>query len=94
MSNHLHLVLGTTGQQQLQDIVRDFKKYTAVALVRAIVANEQESRKAWLLEIFKKAAKISNQHQKYQFWQNQYHPVELSGNDKQQRCLDYIHNNS
>jgi len=93
MSNHLHLALGTTGQHLLQDIIRDFKKYTSVALIRAIVANEQESRKAWMLEIFKKAAEISNKHQKYQFWQNQYHPVELSDNDKQQRCLDYIHNN-
>ena len=72
MSNHLHLALGTTGQEQLPDIIRDFRKYTAVALVRAIVANEQESRKAWLLEIFKKAAEVSNKHQKYQFWQNQY----------------------
>jgi len=26
MSNHLHLALGTTGQHQLQDIIRDFKK--------------------------------------------------------------------
>lgn len=85
MSNHL--------QHPRQDIIRDFKKYTSVALVRAIASNERESRKTWLLKIFKMAAASSNKHQKYRFWQNQYHPVELSDNDKQQRCLDYIHNN-
>ncbi|QMU26652.1 REP-associated tyrosine transposase [Adhaeribacter radiodurans] len=93
MSNHLHLALGTSGQEPLTNIIRDFKKYTSVAIIRAIQANEQESRKDWMLAIFQKAAESSRKHQKYQFWQNQYHPVELLDNDKQQRCLDYIHQN-
>ncbi|WP_026463867.1 REP-associated tyrosine transposase [Adhaeribacter aquaticus] len=93
MSNHLHLALGTAGQHPLPDIVRDFKKYTSVALIRTIAENPQESRKDWMLEIFRTAAENSSKHQKYQFWQNQYHPIELSDNDKQQRCLNYIHNN-
>jgi len=93
MSNHLHLALGTTGILPLPDIIRDFKKYTSVALIRAIADNAQESRQAWLLQLFKQSAETSNKHQKYQFWQNQYHPIELADDDKQQRCLDYIHNN-
>ncbi|KAA5549145.1 REP-associated tyrosine transposase [Adhaeribacter rhizoryzae] len=93
MSNHLHLALGTAGILPLPDIIRDFKKYTSVTLVRAIAANPQESRKDWMLEIFKRTAETSNKHQKYQFWQNQYHPIELTDNIKQQRCLHYIHHN-
>ncbi len=46
-----------------------------------------------MLEIFQQAAIKSNKHKKYQFWQNQYHPIELSDKDRQQRCLDYIHYN-
>ncbi|MGV3586389.1 MAG: transposase [Adhaeribacter sp.] len=90
MSNHLHLAVETVGILPLPDIVRDFKKYTSVALIRAIAANLQESRKDWMLEIFKQAAETSNKHQKYQFWQNQYHPIELADNNHQQRCLHYI----
>ncbi|WP_207432025.1 REP-associated tyrosine transposase [Sabulibacter ruber] len=93
MSNHLHLALSTEGTITLSDIIRDFKKYTSVALLRAIQENIQESRKEWLLHLFKTAAEGSSKHQKFQFWQNQYHPVELSSNEKQQRCLDYIHHN-
>ncbi|MFC6998761.1 REP-associated tyrosine transposase [Rufibacter roseus] len=93
MTNHLHLALGTDGGMALADIIRDFKKYTSVALVRAIQENIQESRKDWMLSILKEAAAGSSKHLKYQFWQNQYHPVELTNNDQQQRCLDYIHQN-
>jgi putative transposase len=93
MSNHIHLALGTKGRNQLSDIIRDLKKYSFVALVRAIAANGQESRKEWMLDIFKKAAESSSKHQQYQFWQNQYHPVELTDHPHQERCLAYIHHN-
>ncbi len=91
--NHLHLALRNAGKLLLSEIIRDFKKYTSVALLKAITANQQESRKEWMLELFRDAAESSNKHQKYKFWQNHYHPVELSDNDKQQRCIDYIHRN-
>jgi hypothetical protein len=85
--------LGTKGQNKLSDIVRDLKKYSSVALVRAITAKGQESRKEWMLDIFKKEAENSHKHQKYQFWQNQYHPMELTDHHQQERCLAYIHQN-
>ncbi|MBA9078984.1 REP-associated tyrosine transposase [Rufibacter quisquiliarum] len=93
MTNHLHLALGTDGKLPLADIMRDFKKFTSVSLVRAIQENSQESRKEWLLSLFQTAAAGSAKHQKYQFWQSQYHPVELTSNGQQQRCLEYIHQN-
>jgi putative transposase len=93
MSNHIHLALGRQGRNKLSDIIRDLKKYSSVALVRAIAANGQESRKEWMLDIFKKAAENSSKHQQYQLWQNQYHPMELTSPNQQERCLPYIHNN-
>lgn len=93
MRNHIHLALGTQGHHKLSDIVRDLKKYSSVALVRAIAANGQESRKEWMLELFKKTAENGSKHQQYQFWQNQYHPVELSEPKRQERCLANIHDN-
>jgi putative transposase len=93
MSNHIHLALGTQGHNKLPDFIRDLKKDSSVALVRAIAANGQESRKEWMLDIFKKAAESNSKHQQYQFWQNQYHPVELTDSKRQERCLAYFHKN-
>ncbi len=35
--------------------MRDFKKYTSKQIIAAITANEKESRKAWMLNMFKYA---------------------------------------
>lgn len=74
-----------------KDIIRDFKKFTAVKMIKAIKENPQESRKEWLLWMFRKLAEKSNKHQKYCFWQNEYHPIELSDAKMMQQKLDYIH---
>lgn len=93
MSNHVHLIVGSSAKNRLEDIVRDFKKYTSVHICRAIEANRQESRSEWMLSVFREAATQSSKHQKYMFWQNQYHPIELSGNKMMDQKLNYIHNN-
>ena len=93
MTNHIHLIIGWNSENKIEDIIRDFKKYTSVAITRAIKENQQESRKEWLLWMFRKLAEKSNKHQKYCFWQNEYHPIELSSNHLMQQKLDYIHSN-
>lgn len=93
MTNHIHLIIGRGGESKVEQIIRDFKKYTSVQLVRAINSNRQESRKKWILWFFKKLAEKSNKHQKYCFWQEGYHPIELSTNKIMQQKLDYIHLN-
>jgi putative transposase len=53
MSNHIHLIVSSkTGK--LSDTIRDFKKFTASKIVKAIKENEKESRKSWLLWLLKK----------------------------------------
>ena len=93
MTNHLHLIIGRCGSAKIEEIVRDFKKYSSVALIKAIINNPLESRKNWLLWIFSKLAKKSKKHQKYCFWKNEYHPIELIDSEIMQQKLDYIHFN-
>ena len=51
MSNHLHLIVSAK-ENNLSDILRDFKKFTSKQIIKAIQDNEHESRKAWMLELF------------------------------------------
>jgi hypothetical protein len=64
-----------------------------VHVVKAIEANQSESRKEWMLLSFSRAASASKKHNKYKFWQNEYHPVELFYNGMTDQKLDYLHNN-
>lgn len=93
MSNHLHMIIGTEGKNKMEDIVRDFKKYTSVHICKAIENNQQESRKKWMLWMFGQIASKSPKHVKYAFWQNNYHPIELATNQMMEQKLDYIHQN-
>jgi REP element-mobilizing transposase RayT len=54
MSNHVHLIIGTD-DMNLQDIIRDLKKYTSKSLIKAIKENPRESRKEWMLQMFEEA---------------------------------------
>lgn len=45
MSSHLHMIVARHGEQSLEAIIRDIKKYTSVKLIQAICDNEQESRR-------------------------------------------------
>jgi putative transposase len=93
MTNHIHMIVGRTGENKIEDIIRDFKKYTSVHVCRAIESNLEESRKGWMLDLFRKLAIESKKHLKYKFWQNEYHPVELFYNEMMDQKLSYIHEN-
>jgi REP element-mobilizing transposase RayT len=93
MSNHIHLIVGRSGKETIEDIIRDFKKFTSVMICRAIQENPKESRKEWMLDIFKQAAELSSKHQKFKFWQNEYHPIELGHQEIARQKLSYLHRN-
>lgn len=54
MSNHVHLIIGTNGLS-MQDILRDFKKYTSKALIEEVKQNPEESKKNWMEWLFRRA---------------------------------------
>ncbi len=92
MSNHIHIIVGNNGVNKFSDIFRDFKKFTAMQLIKAIKNNPQESRKDWLLWMLEKAGKKNGNNTKYQFWQQDNHPIEIEGSTIDQK-LNYIHAN-
>ena len=91
MSNHLHAIV-SSNELPLSDIIRDLKKFTAKQIIEQI-SNSNESRKEWLLKKFSFAGARNNNNKTYQFWQQDYHAVELSNEKMWQQRTDYIHNN-
>ena len=92
MSNHVHLV-ASTQKEPLEAILRDLKKYTSKAIVKAIEENPQESRKEWLLWMFERAGAKNSNNSRYQFWQQHNQPIELSHRDAFKNAIQYIHEN-
>ncbi|MEM8894882.1 MAG: transposase [Bacteroidota bacterium] len=92
MSNHVHLIIAAKNAN-LSDILRDFKKFTSKAIVKALLENAGESRREWMLEIFGRAGAQNSRNQSYQFWQQDNHPIELDTNYMMVQKLDYLHNN-
>lgn len=93
MSNHVHLILAARGDQLLQNIIRDIKKFTSVKTIEAIAQHPQESRKAWMLWIFARAGEKNSNNRHYQFWQQHNHPIELYNRKIAEQKLKYIHQN-
>ena len=95
MSNHIHLIVSVSGKETLSEVIGAFKSYTAKAIIKAI-EKEPESRKEWLLRLFKfyagKNSKKSKQ-QTHQFWRTDNHPIALYSKKVVVQKLDYIHLN-
>ncbi|RYZ24907.1 MAG: transposase [Chitinophagaceae bacterium] len=92
MSNHAHL-LASAKDGNLSDILRDFKKFTSRQIFAAIQANEQESRKEWMLNIFQKAGEANSRNTTHQFWRQDNGPKECFSPAFTAQKIDYIHNN-
>src|SRR5262249_54085420 len=55
MSSHVHLII-SSAQNSLSDIMRDMKRHTSKAILKAIKENQGESRRHWMLWMFERAA--------------------------------------
>ena len=86
MTNHIHLVVRVEENGSLSDVLRDFKKFTSKAVIKAIQENQRESRKEWLLGQFQKA-------EGFRFWRPDNHPIELWSNAVIAEKIHYIHQN-
>ncbi len=92
MSNHIHLIISAENGN-LSDIIRDFKKFTSQKILEQIENNKEESRRNWMLWIFKQAGANNNRNEAYQFWQQDNQPIQLDTIDFTLIKLNYIHNN-
>jgi len=93
MSSHVHLIVGRNGEEPIEGIIRDIKKFTSVKFIEAIEELQEESRRELLLYLFGRAGKYNVNNKNYQVWQQHSHPLEINTNEKADRFLHYIHYN-
>ena len=92
MTSHIHLIIGSN-KEPMEDILRDLKRHTAKSILGMIEAHNQESRKEWMLWMFRRAGSRNPSIETFQFWQHHNHPIELSDNQMMQQRLYYLHHN-
>ena len=93
MTNHAHMIMSKSGETALESIMRDMKKFTSVKLLEAIQSNNKESRREWLLELFRKAGKENSNNTINQFWQQDNHPIQCSTPEILKQKMNYVHEN-
>ena len=91
MSNHLH-ILAKSGKGGMSKFIHDFKSYTAKQILIRIEEGA-ESRKEWMLQLFKKAASKHKRNSEYQFWTHENHAEHIFSNKFIDQKLNYIHQN-
>jgi REP element-mobilizing transposase RayT len=92
MPSHVHMIIGTKSKN-MQGIIRDMKSFTSRKIKEEIKTHPQESRRAWLLQMFEKAGLNNVNNKNWQLWQQDNQPVELWDNYMIENKLDYLHNN-
>ena len=92
MSNHVHLIISTK-ETNVSDVLGDFKKFTSKKIVEAIANNNTESRREWMIAIFKEAGRLNSRNVNYQFWQQDNQPKIIYQPEFAAQKLEYIHNN-
>ena len=93
MSSHLHMIAARKGENGLTELLGRFKSTTAKKILKLIEDNPGESRKEWMMYMFRHFAKTNNQFSKHHFWQYTNHPEELYSAAVIDQKVDYIHNN-
>ena len=92
MPSHIHFVARQL-DGKLNETIRYFKAHVAKQALHLIESEPGESRKLWLLHMFRYYAKFQQQNSKYQFWQKTSHPIEMLSPKMLMQKIDYIHNN-
>ncbi|MFH1539964.1 MAG: hypothetical protein ABIH66_13505 [bacterium] len=91
MPTHVYLLLQQLGAKTISDFMRDFKKHTAVEIIKYCKNNNLRG----FLEIFRKSAEkyMRNRRSRYQVWQERFDDVVVFSEKVFRTKLNYIHNN-
>lgn len=95
MTSHIHMIIGASGPNPLQGIVRDLKAYTS-RMIRKTLENTDdvlESRRNWMLSRMYRTGIRNPNNWDFQLWQQYSHPIALSNNEMINQRLEYIHLN-
>jgi putative transposase len=88
MPDHLHLLIWPQGERSLSEFMRDFKKFTAVRLIRQA---RVEKRQAWL-DAFERAGQETGRSNN-KVWQDDYWDKLVYTDKFIRNKLNYIHRN-
>ncbi|MEZ4938890.1 MAG: transposase [Crocinitomicaceae bacterium] len=91
MTNHIHLIV-SSDDKEINEIVRDFKKFTNKRFVEQM-KEAGESRRIWMLNKFAYKAQSTSRAEQYKIWKDGFHPVILDSPKKIMQRFNYIHNN-
>ena len=91
MSNHVHLIAKSSAGN-LSGNIRDIKKYTSKKIIETIV-EINESRKEWMLNIFRSKASNHSRNESFQVWTHENHAIYLYSNNFIREKIEYIHDN-
>lgn len=92
MSNHLHMILRSK-TANLSDTIRDFKRFTARAIIDMIKDAHDESRREWMLHRFAWNGSHNVRNAENQFWIQDNRPEEIYTQKFFMQKLNYIHEN-
>ncbi|WP_340153002.1 transposase [uncultured Marivirga sp.] len=92
MPSHLHLIFRAK-ENNPEKVLGRFKEFTSKQLQASIKENIQESRKEWMLWMFKRAGSKSSNVKSSQLWQHNNKPIELYSNAVIDQKVNYIHQN-
>lgn len=88
MPDHIHFLIRPYGEASISEIVRDYKKFTSVRIIRQA---EAESNKAWL-EAFHRAGAQTGRSQN-KVWQDDYWDSNVYTEPFLRQKLNYMHCN-
>lgn len=79
--------------ENLPDVLRDLKKFTANRIIKEISSSDRESRRDWMLKRFEFSAQRHVRNSVHQFWTHENHPIEITSTKFINQKLNYIHEN-
>jgi putative transposase len=92
MPSHIHLIFSATNNNP-EIVLGRFKEFTSKKLVKSIQENSQESRREWMLWLFKRAAAKSSNVTSFQFWQHNNQPIQIWSAPVVEQKANYLHYN-
>jgi putative transposase len=87
------MILRGTEGHTLQDTIRDLKSFTSRKIKEEIEQSSYESRREWLLWMFKRAGAANSNNYDHQLWIQDNHPIQLASYEMLVQRLNYIHDN-
>ena len=66
MSNHIHMIARSKNDEDLANLIRDFKRYSARIIYEKLKDDNSESSKNWMLRILESQGQRSSSNEKDQ----------------------------